>query len=156
MIVVLQRCSYASVSVADRLVNQIDNGICLLCGLVKSDQEADLNYLAHKITHLRIFADSLGKLNLDIKQANGEVLAISQFTLCADTHKGHRPSFSSAMPPDLAQKMFGLFVQKLRNYSLTVKEGMFGATMEVCIHNDGPVTIILDSRYAKPLDKLPL
>ena len=157
MKIVAQRCSYGAVLIDGQIISEITNGFCLLCGFTSQDTEADLDYMAHKIAHIRVFSDRNGKLNYDIRQTSGQILAVSQFTLCADIKKGYRPSFTEAMPMIEAQNMFTLFCLKLREQHLTVKEGVFGSHMDIHIHNDGPVTITLDSspvlRTVQPIDK---
>jgi len=143
---VVQRVRSARVLVDDRVVGKIGNGLVLLVGAAREDTDADVKKLAYKCLNLRIFEDQDGKMNLSCLQMKYEVLVVSQFTLVADTRKGHRPSFDSAMPPDQAEILYRNFVQACRAEDLVVTEGVFGARMLVEINNWGPVTIILDSR----------
>ncbi len=145
MKVVLQRVSEASVTVSDKIISQIGRGLLLLVGADQGDNIKNADYLADRCLGLRIFEDEAGKMNLSVKDIKGEILAVSQFTLSADISKGRRPSFSSAMPPEDAQKLFDYFVVKLNEGGLKVKTGEFGAKMSVHLLNDGPVTFILDS-----------
>ena len=142
MILVVQRVTQASVSIAGRSVASIGPGMLLLAGLEKGDSEGALEKAALKIVHLRIFDDEAGKLNESILESGGEILCVSQFTLAGDIRRGNRPSFDDAMPPDEAAPMFDRFVQKLRENGLTVRTGVFGAKMHVALVNDGPVTLL--------------
>ena len=142
----LQRVTKASVSVAGEVVGRIGHGLVVLLGVANGDTEKDAQYLAQKTTNLRIFSDEVGKFNLSALDINGELLVISQFTLLADARKGRRPSFVEAAPPDQAEKLFDYFVEQLRALGLKVETGRFQQYMQVEIHNDGPVTILLDSK----------
>lgn len=142
----LQRVSQASVSVNGKIVGKIDSGLVVLVGIASGDSINDATYLVQKIAGLRIFTDSAGKFNLSVQDISGAILAVSQFTLLADARKGRRPSFTDAAPAVEAEKLFDLFVQELRKTNLKVETGLFQTHMLVEIHNDGPVTIILDSR----------
>ncbi len=144
MKVVLQRVKKASVSVKGELISEIGAGVLLLTGIGPADSEEVLQKAARKICNLRIFEDSEGKMNLSLKQINGQILAVSQFTLYADCRKGNRPSFAAAAEPRFAEKMFELFIRFLRNEGMTVKKGVFGVRMEVGLVNHGPVTIVLE------------
>lgn len=146
MKVLLQRVSAASVSVAGDLVGKIDRGLVVLVGVASGDTEKDVQYLAQKTASLRIFADDEGKFNLSALDIEGQLLVVSQFTLLADTRKGRRPSFNEAAPPALAQELFTRFVAALRATGLKVETGRFQQYMQLEIHNDGPVTVMLDSR----------
>ena len=146
MKVLLQRVSAASVSVAGDLVGRIGRGLVVLVGIASGDTEKDAHYLAQKTASLRIFSDDEGKFNLSALDIKGQLLVVSQFTLLADTRKGRRPSFIEAAPPALAQELFSRFVTVLRTTGLKVETGRFQQYMQVEIHNDGPVTIMLDSR----------
>ncbi len=145
MKIVLQRVNNASVSVDNEKISEIGPGLLLLVGVARGDGEAETDWLAEKVAGLRIFADADGKMNLDIREAEGEVLAVSQFTLLADTRKGKRPSFVDAASPEEARTLFDYFCEKLRAAGVrSVKTGSFGAMMDVELVNDGPVTIILE------------
>ena len=146
MKVVLQRVSQASVTIKEQVVGQINKGFLLLVGICDDDTEADLDYLVKKISQLRVFEDEAGKMNLALGQVNGAILSVSQFTLYASTKKGKRPSFTGEGHPDYAQKMYHLFNQKLAATGITVETGEFGADMQVALVNDGPVTILFDTR----------
>ncbi|WP_241424842.1 D-aminoacyl-tRNA deacylase [Latilactobacillus sakei] len=124
----------------------MNKGFLLLVGICDDDTEADLDYLVKKISQLRVFEDEAGKMNLALGQVNGAILSVSQFTLYASTKKGNRPSFTGAGQPDYAQKMYHLFNQKLAATGITVETGEFGADMQVALVNDGPVTILFDTR----------
>ncbi|MBI2830936.1 MAG: D-tyrosyl-tRNA(Tyr) deacylase [Chloroflexi bacterium] len=142
----LQRVTRASVSVEGEVVGKIGRGLVVLAGVANGDTEKDAQYLAQKTAGLRIFADEAGKFNLSALDIKGELLLVSQFTLIADTRKGKRPSFTDAAPPDQAAKLFDIFVEEARKTGLKVETGQFQAHMLVEIHNNGPVTIMLDSR----------
>lgn len=142
----LQRVTGASVSVASEVTGSIGQGLVVLLGVAEGDSEQDARYLAEKTVNLRIFADETGKFNLSAQDTGGEILAVSQFTLLTDTKKGRRPSFTSAAPPDQAEHLFDYYVAQVRGSGLTVATGRFQTHMRVEIHNDGPVTILLDSR----------
>lgn len=142
----LQRVSQASVSVNGQVIGEIGPGLVILIGVAKGDTEEDARYLAEKATGLRIFADSEGKFNLSIVDVRGEILVVSQFTLLADSRKGRRPSFTDAAPPDEAAALFEQFVTAARTSGLKVETGRFQEHMLVKIFNDGPVTVMLDSR----------
>ena len=141
---VVQRVSQASVMVDGRVVGQIGQGLMILVGVKTGDTEAEARWLAQKIAGLRIFSDDEGKFNLSVRDVGGAALVVSQFTLYGDTHKGRRPSFTDAAPPDLAEPLVDRFVEFLRAESLSVETGVFGAVMQVEIHNDGPVTLLLE------------
>jgi len=141
----LQRVTRASVTVDDEEVGKIGQGLVVLLGVAHGDTEKDAQYLAQKIANLRIFADSEGKFNLSALDVHGELLVVSQFTLLADTKKGRRPSFIDAAPPEQADKLFAYFAEQAKATGLKVATGRFQAYMQVEIHNDGPVTIMLDS-----------
>ncbi len=145
MRVVVQRVNKASVTVANEIVSKISLGYLLLVGLEQNDTIKEVEYIARKVGKLRIFSDADGKLNLNIKQVNGEVLSISQFTLYGDTSKSNRPGFSNAMEYHLANEMYQKFNQILRDeFQVKVLEGVFGEHMEVSLANDGPVTILIE------------
>ena len=146
MRVVLQRVSHASVTVEEKVIGQIQRGFLLLVGVTHDDAIEDMEYLVRKIVQMRIFEDEEGKLNRSIQDIGGEILSVSQFTLYADTKKGNRPSFSKAAPGDVAIEMFEQFNGLLRDTGIPVETGQFGADMKVELLNDGPVTILLDSK----------
>jgi D-tyrosyl-tRNA(Tyr) deacylase len=146
MRVLVQRVKEARVSVEGRAVSEITKGFLLLVGIAADDGPADLERLSKKVAGLRIFEDDRGKMNLDIKEAQGAVLSVPQFTLYANTQKGNRPGFDASAAPDKAQDCWRRFNEMLRAHALDVREGVFGAHMEVGLVNDGPVTIWLDSK----------
>ena len=146
MRVVLQRVAHASVTVEEKVIGKIQRGFLLLVGVTHDDAMEDMEYLVRKIVQMRIFEDEEGKLNRSIQDISGEILSVSQFTLYADTKKGNRPSFSKAAPGDVALKMFEQFNGLLRETGISVETGQFGADMKVELINDGPVTILLDSK----------
>ena len=143
---VIQRVKSASVSVDDKIIGEIAAGFLILLGVEQSDTQDDLNYLVKKTIGLRIFKDDNKNMNLSIKDVGGEALVVSQFTLCADTSRGRRPSFIKAANPEEADSMYQQFCEQLTMNNLSVQAGKFGAMMDVSLVNDGPVTIILDSR----------
>jgi D-tyrosyl-tRNA(Tyr) deacylase len=142
----VQRVSKASVSVGGEIVGKIGRGLVVLIGVAQGDTERDAIYIADKIINLRIFADESSKFNLSALEIGGEILIISQFTLLADTRKGRRPSFEEAAPPEQAGTLVKFFVDRVRESKLKVETGRFQQHMLVEIHNDGPVTIALDSK----------
>jgi D-tyrosyl-tRNA(Tyr) deacylase len=142
----IQRVSRASVTVAGEEVGRIGAGLTVLLGVAEGDTEADAQYLLNKIINLRIFTDAAGKFNLSLLDTGGELLLVSQFTLLADARKGRRPSFIDAAPPEAAARLFEYFVGQARQAGLNVATGRFQAHMLVEILNDGPVTLMLDSR----------
>jgi D-tyrosyl-tRNA(Tyr) deacylase len=141
---VVQRVSKASVSVEGNIVGSISRGLVVLLGVTHDDTEEEARFLANKIANLRIFADEQGKFNLSALEVGGEALVVSQFTLYGDARKGRRPSFTKAAPPEVAEPLVNKLVTFLEEEGLQVETGIFGAMMMVEIHNDGPVTIILD------------
>jgi len=142
----LQRVTEASVSIAGEEVGKIGQGLVVFVGVANGDTDKDAQYLAQKTVSLRIFSDYEGKFNLSALDIKGELLVISQFTLLADTRKGRRPSFTEAAPPTQAEELFDYFVTQARASGLKIETGRFQQYMQVEIHNDGPVTILLDSR----------
>jgi len=144
--VVLQRVREGEVEVEGKVVGKINNGLVLLVGATSGDSEKEVCYLADKCVNLRIFEDAQGKMNLSALETGAEILIISQFTLYGDTRKGRRPSFTDALEPEKAEKLYLRFVDYLREKNLKVEQGIFGAKMLVKIFNDGPVTFILDSK----------
>ncbi len=143
---VVQRVTYGSVSIDGQLVSSIERGVVVLLGVGTDDTHADASYLANKIVGLRIFADQDDKMNLDLRDVQGSVLAVSQFTLHGDARRGRRPSYSQAAPPALAEELYLACVEEMRQLGVPVETGIFQAMMQVEIHNDGPVTVLLDSK----------
>ncbi|MEQ5819267.1 D-aminoacyl-tRNA deacylase [Halomonas sp. SCS19] len=141
----IQRVRRASVEVEDRTVGAIDHGLLALVGVEKGDDEASAERLLHKLLHYRVFADDQDKMNLNVQQAGGGLLLVSQFTLAADTRKGLRPSFSSAAPPAEGDRLFHYLLDQARQRHAPVASGEFGANMQVALVNDGPVTFLLES-----------
>lgn len=142
---VVQRVKQAKVSIGEETVGQIDKGMMVLLGVTQEDGVKDVDYLVNKICNLRIFSDTQGKMNLSLKEIAGQMLVVSQFTLYGDCRKGRRPSFVNAAPPQKARELYDEFVQKARLEGMEVATGRFQEDMLVEIHNDGPVTLILDS-----------
>ena len=149
MRLVIQRCTNASCTVDGNVVGKIDKGFMILVGFTHTDTVEEIKLLSRKIAGLRVFEDECGKLNKSIKDVNGSILAISQFTLYADCKRGNRPSFTDAMYYEKANDMFNIFVEELRQYDINVATGVFGADMKIKFTNDGPVTIILDNETLK-------
>ena len=143
---VIQRVKSASVSVDDKIIGEIAVGFLILLGVEQNDTKDDLNYLVKKTVGLRVFKDDNKNMNLSIQDVGGEALVVSQFTLCADTSRGRRPSFIKAANPEEADSMYQQFCEQLTMNNLSVQRGRFGAMMDVSLVNDGPVTILLDSR----------
>ncbi len=141
---VIQRVSRGSVSVEGKVVGAIGRGVVVLVGITHNDTEEQAKWLARKVAGLRIFEDSAGKINAGLLDVDGAALVISQFTLYADCRKGRRPSFTAAAPPEVAEPLVEHFTQTLRDHGVPVETGIFGAHMQVKIHNDGPVTILLE------------
>jgi D-aminoacyl-tRNA deacylase len=144
MRVVLQRVGQASVTIDGRVVGEIGRGFCLLVGFTHGDTPAQVDWMADKVAGLRLFTDAAGKMNLGLDEVGGALLVVSQFTLYGDTAKGRRPSFIDAARPEEAIPLYQRFLEQLRGRGITVAAGEFGADMQVAIHNDGPVTLILD------------
>jgi D-tyrosyl-tRNA(Tyr) deacylase len=144
MRLVLQRVRRGSVSVEEKIVSEISQGLVILVGVGPEDTEEEAKWLAEKCAYLRIFEDAEGKTNLSLQDVKGEALVVSQFTLYADTHKGRRPSFVHAAPPEIAEPLVETFAEELRTIGIPIQMGVFGAHMLVNIENDGPVTIILE------------
>ena len=145
---VVQRVHESSVTVDGRVTGRIGKGLLVLLGVGETDSEQDADYLAEKIVGLRCFADNDSKFNLSVRDAGGSVLAVSQFTLFGDCRKGKRPSFTEAARPELAVPLYERFVAKVRESGIKVQTGEFGAHMDVQLVNDGPVTLLLDSKKA--------
>ena len=143
---VVQRVKEADVTVDNNITGSINKGLMVLLGVEEGDTEADALYMADKITGLRIFEDEEGKMNLSIKDVGGDILAVSQFTLLGDVRKGKRPSFSKAARPDEANRLYRHFIDLVEERDVKTQEGVFQAEMLVRIYNDGPVTILLDSK----------
>ena len=145
MRLLLQRVSEARVTVDGNTVGSIRTGLLILAGMAKTDTESEVDYLSDKVLGLRIFPDSAGKMNRNIVEAGGSLLIVSQFTLYGDCRKGRRPSFDEAAAPEHAQALYNYLVQKLRSGPVPVETGVFQATMEVHLVNQGPVTILMDT-----------
>lgn len=146
MRVVVQRVKHASVTINGTVNGKINNGFLVLLGIQSTDSEQDVDYLVKKVTNLRIFSDENDKMNLSLKDVNGELLIVSQFTLYANCKEGNRPSFVEAAKPDIAIPLYEYFVSKCKKIISVVETGIFGADMKVDLLNDGPVTIIMDSK----------
>jgi D-tyrosyl-tRNA(Tyr) deacylase len=142
---VVQRVKKGSVEIEEKEIGKIEEGLVVLLGVGQKDVEKNAEYLVEKIVNLRIFEDKEGKMNLSVKDINGQILVISQFTLYGDCKKGRRPSFISAALPDKAEKLYDYFVKCIKNHGFKIETGEFQAMMLVKIFNDGPVTILLDS-----------
>ena len=146
MKVLIQRVKHAKVTINGTINGQIKDGYLLFVGMTHEDDEKTVEKLANKVKDLRLFEDEQGKMNLSITEVNGEILSISQFTLYADCRKGRRPSFTNAAKPDEASRLYDYFNDVLRSLGLHVETGIFGADMKVELYNDGPVTVMLDSK----------
>ncbi|ERG66280.1 MULTISPECIES: D-aminoacyl-tRNA deacylase [Exiguobacterium] len=144
MRVLLQRVKEASVTVDEETIGQIEAGYLLLVGVTHEDTETEVNWLADKVAGLRVFEDADEKMNLSIQDVAGKVLSVSQFTLYGDTLKGRRPAFTQAAKPDIAERLYEKFNERLRTHGLVVETGKFGAMMDVALVNDGPVTLMLE------------
>lgn len=142
----LQRVERARVTVDGESVGEIGAGLCVFLGVASGDGEKDLKWLAEKVVNLRIFEDSEGKMNLSVTDTGGEILAVSQFTLCGDCKRGRRPSWTGAAEPAEAKRLYEMFVDEIRSKGLKVETGVFQAHMKVDIVNDGPVTLMIDSK----------
>lgn len=143
---VVQRVKHAKVTVDNKIIGQIEQGIMLLIGIEDSDDEKDLEYMTDKVINLRIFEDEEGKMNKSLIDVNGSILVVSQFTLQGDARKGRRPSFIAAARPEKAIPLYQDFINRLKEHGIRTQTGEFGADMEVLLCNDGPVTILLDSK----------
>ncbi len=148
MLALLQRVSSAKVAVDGRVAGEIGRGLLVFLCAVKGDTEKDLEYVARKVSQLRIFEDDQGKMNLSVGDVKGAALVVSQFTLAASTRRGNRPSFDHAETPERASEMYEAFVRELGETGIPVQKGVFGAMMDVSLVNDGPVTIWIDSSEA--------
>lgn len=145
MKIVVQRVKNAKVEVDKKIVGKIEKGFLVLLGVTHNDTKEEASYLAKKLCNLRVFEDEEGKMNLGLKDVNGELLIVSQFTLYADCSKGNRPSFISAAKPEKAEELYNYFCEKCnKDYEIKVEKGIFGANMKVSLLNDGPVTIIIE------------
>lgn len=144
MKVLVQRVSAASVEINGKIVGSINNGLLLLIGIAEDDREEYLTWVAGKCVNLRVFEDEAGKMNQSLLDVKGEILAVSQFTLLADTKKGRRPSYINAANPEKGEKYYNLFVSILRSYNIRVETGVFGAMMNIELVNRGPVTIMIE------------
>lgn len=140
----IQRVKSASVTIENNIYSQIGNGLLVFLGVEKGDTEENAQKLADKLVKLRIFEDSQEKMNLSLSDINGEMLIVSQFTLCADCKKGTRPSFDNAAVPDIANKLYEYFISLIKGYGIRVQTGQFGAMMDVGLINDGPVTFLIE------------
>lgn len=143
---VVQRVSWSRVQVEEQLTGQIEAGLCVLVGVTHEDRANDVAWTAEKLANLRIFEDENGKMNRSVRDIGGGILLVSQFTLYGDARKGRRPSFTSAAPPEQAERLYDELVLALKTAGLTVQTGVFQAMMKVSLCNDGPVTLILDSK----------
>lgn len=147
MRIVIQRVREASVKINNEIVGEIQQGLLVLLGIEHVDSELDADYLIQKLIHLRIFGDDEGKMNLSVSDISGDLLIVSQFTLFADTKKGNRPSFIRSARPEQARPLYEYFLSQLKkSFSGKIENGVFGANMQVELFNDGPVTIIMDSK----------
>ena len=149
MICLIQRVISSEVIISKKFFSKINKGILILLGIHKNDTNADLDYIVKKTTNLRIFEDQKKNMNLSIQDINGEILIVSQFTLCAETKKGRRPSFINAAKPKEAKKLYDKAIEKFRKLNLKVETGQFGENMNVNLVNQGPVTIIINSKDNK-------
>jgi D-tyrosyl-tRNA(Tyr) deacylase len=149
MISVIQRVSSCTVKIGGAPYSAIGPGLLVLLGIRPNDTEADAESLADKIVNLRVFEDAEGKMNLSLLDTKGQLMAVSQFTLCADCRRGRRPSFTGAAAPELGERLYGLFIAKARAKGIAVESGTFGAKMLVEIANDGPVTLTLDTAFSQ-------
>lgn len=147
----LQRVKSASVAVNDITIGKINRGYAVLLGVCSGDSEKEAVFLADKTAKLRVFADEAGKMNLSLLDKEGEALVVSQFTLCADCRKGRRPSFVNAEEPDISKKLYTIYIEELKKLGVKVQTGEFGADMTIFIENDGPVTIMLDTKEIMPV-----
>ena len=140
----IQRVKETSLSVDGKLISQIPFGLAVFFGVKRGDTQAQADYIVKKIANMRIFEDENGKMNLSVKDVGGEILFISQFTLYGDTSRGNRPSFTEAEEPTKANELYQYAAEKLREYGIIVKMGVFGADMQIVQHNDGPVTVLVE------------
>jgi len=150
---VIQRVTQASVTVESQNVAKIALGLLVLLGIAKGDTNSDVRFMVEKIPQLRIFGDPQGHMNHSLQDIQGELLLVSQFTLLANLAKGRRPSFDAAAPPDAARRLYEMTLEQFHASGLQVQSGRFGASMNICLENDGPVTLILDSRAKEKAEK---
>ncbi|WP_410207659.1 D-aminoacyl-tRNA deacylase [Fusobacterium sp.] len=150
---VVQKVKYSSVTVDEKIIGKIDKGYMILLGVTHDDGEKETEWLAKKIKDLRIFEDQDGKMNLSLEDVNGEVLIISQFTLYGNCIKGRRPGFTDAARPEIAEKIYNDFIEKFKSFGIKTQCGQFGADMKVELLNDGPVTMIIDTKDVASLQK---
>lgn len=143
---VVQRVTDCSVEVEGKIVGKIERGLLVYIGVEREDERDDLDYMTEKVTGLRIFSDSDGKMNLSVRDIQGEIMVVSQFTLCADTRKGKRPSYNYAASPEMGEQYYNMFIDEVQKSGIQVESGCFGARMKVKYTNQGPVTILLDSK----------
>ena len=148
MIALLQRVSEAKVTIDDKTAGELGPGLLIFLGVFQNDVQEDTKFLTNKIVHFRIFDDDAGKMNRSLLDVEGAVLVVSQFTLCAETKKGRRPSFVKAAKPELGEKFYNSFIQDFKERDVPIATGIFGATMNVQLVNDGPVTFVLDSKIS--------
>ncbi|WP_062198837.1 D-aminoacyl-tRNA deacylase [Massilibacterium senegalense] len=146
MKIVIQRAKYAKVTVDNEIVGQIEKGLMILVGVTHEDTIEDAKYVAEKAVHLRIFEDESEKMNLSVKDIGGQILSVSQFTLYGDCRKGRRPNFMAAAKPEVAEKLYEAFNEAIRAHGVPVETGRFGAMMDITFTNDGPVTLIVESK----------
>ena len=146
MLAIVQRCTSSSVYVGNEIISEISLGLLIFLGVYKGDEKKDSEYIAKKITALRIFSDEKGKMNLSVSDVKGSILVVSQFTLCANLKRGSRPSFIEAAPPNIGQSLYDYFVSCLRKNDVEVQTGKFGANMDVELVNQGPATFVIDSK----------
>jgi len=147
MKLVIQRVNFAKVNVNDKTVSAIEKGLLILFGVGRDDDGSEIDWLARKTIDLRIFSDEQGKMNLSLKDVNGEILLVSQFTLLADCRRGKRPDFNRAAEPKTAREYYHRFAAALEKFGIKPKTGIFGADMKILLENDGPVTIILEKNH---------
>ena len=149
MIALIQRVSQASVLINSKLYSSIDNGLVILLGVHINDSEIEVEYLTKKISKLRIFSDQNNKMNISVKDSNASILVVSQFTLYGDSSKGNRPSFIYSAKAAKAEPLYNLFISKLKEFNINVQSGQFGKMMDVKLINNGPVTLIMESKNEK-------